>query len=75
MQDIPRIINMEETIDKTVGRRKPPRDPLALVDILQQTSDDLLKSCGHRIGRKGVFRFTSHEEADKWWTENTNLRK
>ncbi len=72
---VPRIINMEETIGKTVGRRMPPKDPLANLDILQKTSGDLRRSCGHRIGRKGVFRFNSHEEADAWWTKNTILRK
>lgn len=75
MSDTPRIINIEENIGKTVGRRKPPTNHLAAVDILQKTSDALLKACGHKIGRRGVFRFNSHEEADKWWTENTRLTK
>lgn len=75
MQDTPRIINMEETIGKTVGRRKPSRDHIAAASILQKTSNDLLRACGHKIGRRGVFRFNSHEEADAWWTENTILGK
>jgi hypothetical protein len=75
MSEIPRIINIEETIGKTVGRRKAPKEPWAGASALQKTAHDLLTACGHRIGKKGVFRFKSHEEANAWWTENTILRK
>lgn len=75
MSEIPRIINMEDPAGKTVGRRRPCIDPLSAADRLQKTADDLLLACGHQRGKKGVFRFNSHEEADLWWTQNTILKK
>ncbi len=75
MSEIPRIINIEETIGKTVGRRRPSKDPFVSVSRLQKTAHDLLTACGHRVGKKGVFRFNSQEEADLWWTQNTILKK
>lgn len=60
------VINIQETIGKTVGRRRVPKD--ALVAGLQGLSaaNELMKAFGHRLGPKGVFRFNSHEEADAW---------
>ncbi len=75
MSEMPRIINIEETIGKTVGKRRPPKEPWKGASTLQKTAHDLLTACGHRVGKKGVFRFNSHEEADAWWTENTVLKK
>jgi hypothetical protein len=75
MPNTPRIINIEENIGKTVGRRKPSQDHIAAASILQKTSNKIFQACGHKIGRKGVFRFNSHEEADEWWTKNTILKK
>jgi hypothetical protein len=52
-----------------VGRRTAPADPLQAGFALQSTAVELHKSLGHRWLVKGVYRFTSHEEADKWmWT-------
>lgn len=66
MEQTPRIINLEETIGKTVGRRRPPVDALAAGFAMQATLNGFLKSSGHRLAPRGVFRFQSHEEADAW---------
>jgi hypothetical protein len=66
MQQTPRIINLEETIGKTVGRRRPPRDALAAGFAMQTTLNEFMKSSGHRLAPSGVFRFRSHQEADEW---------
>jgi hypothetical protein len=66
MQQTPRIINLEETIGKTVGRRRPPVDALAAGFAMQETLNEFLKSSGHRLAPRGVFRFRSHEEANAW---------
>ncbi len=60
------IINLEENIGKTVGRRTAPKDAFAYGMALQQTALDLQKSFGFRGLPRGVFRFNSHEEADRW---------
>jgi hypothetical protein len=66
MQQTPRIINLEDKIGKTVGRRRPPEDALAAGFAMQETLNEVLKSSGHRLAPRGVFRFRSHEEADAW---------
>lgn len=74
--DEPRtVINLEDPVGKTVGRTRPPGDPLKAASELQRTATKLLKSCGHRMPPRGVFRFSSHEEADEWWTRNTTTNK
>ena len=60
------ITNLEDEPGKTVGRRKPPTDSLALDCSNKGTArewSEALKS--GRIPR-GVYRFESHEEADEW---------
>lgn len=69
------IINLEETIGKTVGRRRPPSDALAAADVLQRTVNELLEATGHRLTPRGVFRFRSHEEADAWMIRMLRPRK
>lgn len=69
------MINCEETIGKTVGRRRPPTDPLTTTDGLQKTLTQVNEALGHRHGRKGVFRFKTHEEANAWTQKNTKPKK
>lgn len=69
------VINIEETIGKTVGKRRPPKDPLQSVHILQETQTALLRSFGHRVGKKGVFRFKTHAEANEWNQKTTKPKK
>jgi len=60
------IVNLEEKIGKTVGRRLPPRDMFAYAMGLQKTSAQLARTFRHPPMPKGVFRFHSHAEADAW---------
>ncbi len=60
------VINLEENIGKTVGRRTPPRDAFAYGMGLQKTGAQLLATFGHKGVPRGVYRFHSHEEADAW---------
>ncbi len=66
MSDNKAVINIEEFIGKTVGKRTPPRDALKAGFAMQRTANALMKSCGHKLWPKGVYRFKSHEEADAW---------
>lgn len=56
------IINHDEFIGKTVGRRAAPRDSLKYALGLQRVVNEF---GGLRVPR-GVFRFRTYEEADAW---------
>lgn len=56
------IINLDDPIAKTVGRRVAPPDSLDYGLALQKTLNQL----GGITVPKGVYRFRSHEEADEW---------
>ena len=66
MNDSKSVINIEEFIGKTVGRRRvlntmcPKESTKAKARAWQQA----FPAGGSRL--KGVFRFKSHEEADAW---------
>jgi hypothetical protein len=62
------VINIDEKIGKTVGRRTaPPRDPFKYAMGLQRVAGYLAKETwGRGLCPRGVFRFKSHEEADEW---------
>ncbi|MFM8880488.1 MAG: hypothetical protein ACKOKG_15355 [Verrucomicrobiota bacterium] len=62
------VINLEETIGKQVGRRNPPTDPLRVASDMNRLANHLLKASGHRLQRRGVFRFRTHAEANQWMT-------
>ena len=59
------VINLEEKIGKTVGRRVL-RDGFRYGMGMQKLAVELQKSFGHPRFPKGVFRFHSFEEADAW---------
>jgi hypothetical protein len=59
------VINVEETIGKTVGRRRVT-DAARFSDGLRRAAAERLRRTGPRSPFKGVFRFQSHEEADAW---------
>ena len=65
------VINLDDPAGRTVGRRRPPADALAMGAALQTTVNQLLAACGHKIARKGVYRFHSHQEADEWLRTST----
>ena len=60
------IVNLEEKIGKTVGKRIAWTDSFAAGMKLQETALALHKSFDNRWAPKGVYRFKTHEEADEW---------
>ena len=69
------VINIEEFVGKTVGRRSPPADPMKLGFAMQATTNQLLQSFGHKLSPKGVFRFRTHQEANAWMEKMTRPKK
>lgn len=63
------LVNVEEKIDRFVGRRTGVPDSLRAGMQLQETAAQLHKALGHRWSPKGVYRFKTHEEADAWMTK------
>ena len=59
------VINLEEKIGKTVGRRVL-KDSFRYGMGLQKTGAQLARTFGHAPMPKGAFKFHSHEEADAW---------
>lgn len=55
------VVNVEEFIGKTVGRRK-----LGSPTRAQRSGREFVRLAGLRVCEPGVFRFRSHEEADAW---------
>jgi hypothetical protein len=65
----PPLINVEEKIDRFVGRRTKMPDGLNAGMQLQSLGAELHKTFKHRWCPKGVYRFKTHEEADAWMTK------
>jgi hypothetical protein len=61
------IVNLEENIGKTVGRRHEDEDPFVLYSKLLKVSGDLVSKTAHP---RGVVKFKTHEEADAWRWNN-----
>jgi len=59
------VINMEEMIGKTVGRRLSVAPLRVLPSETESNKQWRDAGCGVRA-RRGVYRFKSHEEADQW---------
>ncbi|MEP6955571.1 MAG: hypothetical protein ABI883_02005 [Chthoniobacterales bacterium] len=60
------VTNVDDPAGKTVGRRVPGH-PLHSGLGLQQLLTEVRQSQGHGgICRKGVYRFSTFEEADAW---------
>ena len=64
-------INLEETLGKTVGKRKIV-DTFAFGMELQRAGNTMRRSNGLP---KGVYKFHSHEEADQWILDQLTKRK
>jgi hypothetical protein len=60
------FVNVEEKIDKVVGRRTLAPDAFKSGMQLQCLAVQLHRSLRHRWAAKGVYRFRTHEEADEW---------
>ncbi len=59
------VVNCEEIIGKTVGRRVPAHSLIPASGEI--ASSNFWRKQGFRPHiRKGVYRFHSHEEADPW---------
>jgi hypothetical protein len=61
------IVNLEENIGKTVGRRYEDEDPFVLYARLLKVSGGLVSKTSQP---RGVFKFKTHEEADAWRWNN-----
>ncbi len=59
------VINIEEKIGKTVGRRIP-RGGFDYGMGMQKLAGELAKTFKHPRFPRGVFRFKSFEEAEAW---------
>ena len=69
------IVNLEEEPGKTVGRRKPPSDPLSVKTSNKVTMEEWNEAFQSVGIPRGVYRFDSHEEADEWlWKMTTRTR-
>jgi hypothetical protein len=62
----PPFVNLEEKIDKVVGRRTKTPDPLSLRYSRKADAIAWRKSFGGIRVPRGVHRFHTHEEADDW---------
>ncbi|MCO5052647.1 MAG: hypothetical protein M9920_10115 [Verrucomicrobiae bacterium] len=62
----PPFINVEEQIDRFVGRRTVTPEAWTAGMKLQVLGSELHRTFKHRWARKGVYRFKTHEEADAW---------
>lgn len=55
------VVNVEENIGKVVGRRRLPKPSEVLLSACKLSARSKISS-----GKKGVFRFETFEDADKW---------
>jgi hypothetical protein len=60
------FINVEEKIDKVVGRRRKRPDALSVENSRKAHAIAWRKSFGGVYVPRGVHRFRTHEEADEW---------
>ena len=67
------IVNLDEEIGKSVGRKDAGDDPFAAYARLLRLSRGLIDTTPYP---RGVFRFKTHEEADEWkWTHTLKRAK
>ena len=67
------VVNVEETIGKTVGRRVPRRG-LSLEGSRKVDKERWREAVGGVGVPRGVYRYRTHEEADKWLIQETAKR-
>jgi hypothetical protein len=60
------FVNLEEKIDRFVGRRTRTPDSLEAGMQLQAAAVEFHRAFKHQWAAKGVYRFKTHEEADQW---------
>jgi hypothetical protein len=59
-------INVEEKIDRVVGVRTKTPDALSIVNSQKSAAAKWRKAFGGVRIPRGVHRFKTHEEADRW---------
>ena len=59
-------INIEETPDKIVGKRRTITNPLSLEGSRKEDARAWENALPRTHIPKGVYRFKTHEEADAW---------
>jgi hypothetical protein len=59
-------INVEEKIDRSVGRRAKPPNALSTATSNKANSIAWRKAFGGLRIPRGVYRFKTHEAADQW---------
>ena len=59
-------INVEEKIDRLVGRRTKTPDALSTATSNKANASAWRKAFGGARIPRGVYRFKTHEEADQW---------
>lgn len=70
-----RVPNVEETIDRVVGRRTQAPDPLVMTGDGRADARAWQRALGGIPVARGVYRFRTHEEADEWlWRIITHPR-
>ena len=62
----PPLINVEEKIDRFVGRRTKTPDALSTATSNKANAIAWRKAFGGARIPRGVYRFKTHEEADQW---------
>jgi hypothetical protein len=60
------LINVEEKIDRFVGRRTKTPDALSTATSNKADAVAWQKALGGLRVPRGVYRFKTHEEADEW---------
>jgi hypothetical protein len=60
------FINVEEKIDRFVGRRTKTPDALSTATSNKANSIAWRKAFGGLRIPRGIYRFKTHKEADKW---------
>jgi hypothetical protein len=60
------LINVDERIDRVVGRRTKAPDALSVKTSKKADAIAWRKAFGGLRVPRGVYRFSTHEEADEW---------
>ena len=62
----PPPVNLEERIDRVVGRRTKPADPLSVTTSRRADAIAWRRAFGGICIARGVYRFHTHEQADEF---------
>jgi hypothetical protein len=62
----PPVPNVEEPVDRIVGRRRRVADPLSLAGDRRADAVAWQRAFGGLRVARGIHRFRTHEEADEW---------